>query len=135
MEEISSLHKNNTWELLAFPKRNKVIGYKWVFTKKHGSLDSDIVCYQGRLVAKSYAQREDIDYNEVFSPNVKHSSIQILLVLVAQYELEFDQLDVMTTFLYGNLEEEIYMSQPKGFKTKGNEHMVCKLKKSLYGLK
>jgi len=69
--------------MLELPREKKVISCKWVFTKKHGSLDSDIVCYQGRLVAKSYAQREDIDYNEVFSPNVKHSSIQILLILVA----------------------------------------------------
>jgi len=66
------------------------------------------------LVAKGYAEREGIDYNEVFSHVIKHSSIRILLALVAQYELELDQLDVKTTFLYGNLEEEIYMSQPMG---------------------
>jgi len=70
------------------------------------------------LVAKSYAQLEGIDYKEVFSHIVKYSSIQILLVLVAQYELEFDQLDVKTTFLLGDLDEEIFMSQPTGFKTK-----------------
>ena len=96
--------------MLELPREKKVISCKWVFTKKHGSPDSDIVCYQGRLVAKSYAQREDIDYNEVFSPNVKHSSIQILLILVAQYELKLDQLDMRTAFLHGDLEEEIYMS-------------------------
>ena len=69
------------------------------------------------MVAKGYAQREGIDYNEVYSPVVKHSSIRILLALVAQYELDLDQLDVKTTFLHGNLDEEIYMSQPTGFKT------------------
>ena len=76
-----------------------------VFAKKHGSSDSDIVRYKVRLVAKGYAQREDIDYNEVFSPVVNHSSIQILLALVAQYELELDQLDVKITFLHDNLED------------------------------
>ena len=68
------------------------------------------------MVVKGYAKQEDIDYNVVFSPVVQHSSIQILLVLVAQYELEFDQLNVKTTFLHDDLEEEIYMSQQIGFK-------------------
>ena len=87
------------------------------------------------MVAKGYAQREGIDYNEVFSPVVKHSSIRILLALVAQYELDLHQLGVKTAFLYGDLDEEIYMSQPTGFKTAGKVNMVCKLKKLLYGLK
>jgi len=87
------------------------------------------------LVTKDYAQREGINYNEIFSHVVKHSSIRILLALVAQYELELDQLDIKTVFLYGDLEEEIYMSQPIGLKTVGKENMVCKLKKSLYRLK
>ena len=119
MEEMNSLHKNDTWELSEFAKGKKVIGYKWIFTKKQRSSDGDIVCYKTRLVAKGYAQWERIDYNKVFSLVMKHSSIQILLALVAQYELELDQLDVMITFLYGDLKEEIYMSQPMGFKTTG----------------
>jgi len=80
-------------------------------------------------------QREGIDYNKVFSPVVKHSSIRILLALVAQYELELDQLDVKAIFLHGYLEEKIYISQRMGFKTAEKENMVCKLKKSLYVLK
>ena len=68
------------------------------------------------MVAKGHTQREGIDYNEVFSPIIKYSSIQILLALVAQYELELDHLDVKIAFLHGELEEEIYMSQPMGFK-------------------
>jgi len=70
--------------------------------------------YKTKLVAKSYAQREGIDYNEVFSPVMKHSSILILLALVAQYGYELDQLDVKTAFLHGDLEEEIYMTYPVG---------------------
>ncbi len=87
------------------------------------------------MVAKGYAQKEGIDYNEVFSPVVKHSSIRILLALVAQYDLELVQLDVKTAFLHGDLEEEIYMTQPNGFKVADKENWVCKLTKSLYGLK
>ena len=87
------------------------------------------------MVAKNYAQRGGIDYDKEFSPVVKHSLIQILLALVAQYELKLDQLDVKTTFLYDELDEEIFMSQPMGFKTVGKKNIVCKLKKSLYGLK
>ena len=124
MKKMSSLYKNNTWELLELRKGKKVIGYKWVFAKKQGSLKGNIVRYKARLVVKGYSQREGIDYNEVFSPVVKYSSIRILLALVAQYELELDQLDVKTAFLHADLEKEIYMSQPTGFKTTGKENMV-----------
>ena len=134
-EEMSSLHNNDTWELTELSKGKKAIGYKWVYAKKQGSLKEDTVRYKVRLIAKGYAQREGIDYNEIFSHVVKHSSIQILLTLVAQYELDLDQLNVKTAFLYGDLDEEIYMTQPMGFKTAGKKNMVCKLKKSLYGLK
>ncbi|ONK80560.1 uncharacterized protein A4U43_C01F19190 [Asparagus officinalis] len=88
-----------------------------------------------RLVVKGYAQLEGVDYNEVFSPIVKYSSIQILLALVAQLDLDLVQMDVKTAFLHGDLDEEIYMTQPMGYKAAGREELVCKLKKSLYGLK
>jgi len=83
MEEMSSLYKNDTSELSELLKRKKAIDCKWVFAKKQGSLDGDTVHYKARLVAKGYAQQEGIDYNEVFLPVVKHSSIRILLALVA----------------------------------------------------
>ena len=79
-------------------------------------------------MAKGYAQKEGIDYNEVFSPVVKHSSIRILLALVAQMNMELVQLDVKLAFLHVDLEEEIYMTKPKGFKVVDKEDMVCKLK-------
>ena len=116
------------------PKKKKVIGCKWVFAKKEGSLNVSVQ-YKARLVAKGYAQREGIDYNEVFSPVVKHSSILIFLALVVQYDFELDQLGVKITFLHSDLDEEIYMTQPLGFRAAGKENFVCKLQKSLYGLK
>ncbi|GMP51093.1 hypothetical protein CsSME_00017460 [Camellia sinensis var. sinensis] len=134
-EEISSLHKNQTWELVQLPKGKKAIGCKWVYTKKEGILGRDNIRFKARLVAKGYAQKEGIDYNEVFSPVVKHTSIRIVLALVAQFDLELAQLDVKAAFLHGDLEEEIYMSQPDGFKIAGKENWACKLNKSLYGLK
>jgi len=82
MEEIESLHVNDIWELVELPKGKKTIGCKWVFAKKDGSTDATM-WYKARLVAKSYAQREGFDYNEVFSLVVKHSYIRILLALVA----------------------------------------------------
>ena len=87
------------------------------------------------MVANGYAQKEGMDYNEVFSPIVKHSSIQILLAMVDQFDLELDQLDVKTAFLHSDLEEEIYMTQPDRFKVAGKENWVCKSTKSFYGLK
>lgn len=134
-EEMQSLEKNKTWKLTQLPKGKVVIGCKWVFAKKEGFPDKDDVRYKARLVAKGYAQKKGIDYNEVFSPVVKHSSIRILLALVAQLNLELAQLDVKTAFLHGDLKEEIYMTQPDGYKVAGKENWVYKLSKSLYGLK
>lgn len=91
--------------------------------------------YKARLVVKGFSQRKGIDFEEIFSPVVKMSSIRIVLSLAASLDLEIEQMDVRTAFLHGDLEEEIYMIQPEGFVVKGKEDCVCKLKKSLYGLK
>ena len=91
--------------------------------------------YKARVVAKGYSQTEGVDYNDIFSPVVKHSLIRLLLAYVAMFNLELEQLDIKTTFLRGNLEEKIYMDQPPGFIEKGAENNVYLLLKSLYGLK
>jgi Reverse transcriptase (RNA-dependent DNA polymerase) len=87
------------------------------------------------LVAKGYSQVEGVDFNEVFSPVVNQTSFRVLLSLVAMKNYEWEQLDVKTTFLHGDLEEQIYMQQPEGYRISGKENHVCLLKKSLYGLK
>ena len=91
--------------------------------------------FKARLVACGFTQVEGIDYTKVFYPVVKHTSIRILLALTAHFDWELHQLDVKTMFLHGDLEETIYMMQPKGFERPGEEQNVCLLKKSLYGLK
>jgi ATP-binding cassette subfamily B (MDR/TAP) protein 1 len=85
-------------------------------------------------VAKGFKQRERIDYNEVYAPVSKHTTLRTLLSLVATKDLELKQVDVKTAFLNGVLEEEIYMVQPPGFE-EGGKNVVCKLEKALYGLK
>jgi hypothetical protein len=86
-------------------------------------------------VAKGFMQREGIDHNETFSPVSCKVSFRIIMALVAHYDLELHQMDVKTTFLNGDLEENVYMAQPKGFVMEGKERMGCRLKKSIYGLK
>lgn len=134
-EEMDLLSKNQTWELTSKPKNQKVIGCRWTFKRKEGIPGVEKARYKARLVAKGFSQIPGIDFNEVFSPVGKHSSIIVMLAIVAQYDLELEQLDVKKAFLHGNLEEKIYMMQSEGYVRKGNEDMVCLLKKSLYGLK
>jgi hypothetical protein len=85
-------------------------------------------------VTRGFTQTFGIDYNETFAPVVKFVSIHCILALVAIENMEIHQMDVKTTFFNGDLEEKIYMEQPEGF-TQENEHLVCKLHKSLYRLK
>lgn len=134
-EELESLHKNKTWDLVQLPKGKTTIGCKWVYKKKEGIDEFENVRYKARLVAKGFNQKKGIDYDEVFSPVAKHTSIRVLLAMVALFDMELEQLDVKTAFLHGELEEPIYMTQPQGYFVKGKEDYVCKLKKSLYGLK
>lgn len=132
-EEMDSLQKNDTYELVKLPEGRKALKNKWVFKLKK---DGDkLVKYKARLVVKGFGQKRGIDFDEIFSPVVKMSSIRVILGLVASLDLELEQMDVKTAFLHGDLDEEIYMVQPEGFEKTRKEHLVCKLKKSLYGLK
>ena len=115
-EENESLSKNKTWELTKLPKGNKLIGCKWVIKKKETISEKEGERFKARLVVNGYSQRHGIDYDKVFSPIVRHTSIRAVLALIANQDLELEQLDVKMAFLHWNLEEEIFMVQPKGLK-------------------
>jgi len=104
-----------------------------VFKIKHG-VDGEVECYKAILVARGFTQTFGVDYNETFAPIAKFVSIRYILALVTIEDMKIHQMDVKTVFLKSDLEKEIHMEQPKGF-TQGDEHLVCKIHKSLYGLK
>ena len=116
------------------PNSCKPVGCKWVFKTKRDA-KGNIERFKTRLVAKGFTQKKGIDYKDTFSPFSKKDSLRIIMTLVAHFDLELHQMDVKTAFLNGNLDEDIYMDQLEGFAKKRNEHLVCKLKKSIYGLK
>ena len=132
--EYASLIENKTWELVKLPERKKAIGCKWIFRVKYDG-DGKVNRFKGRLVAQGYSQRYGIDYEETFSPVARFSSIRTILAYAAERGMLVHQMDVITAFLNGDLKEEIYMEQPPGFVQEGKENLVCKLNKSLYGLK
>ncbi len=133
-EEYESLIANGTWELTPIPKGRNPIGCKWVFRAKRDA-SGNVVRYKARLVAKGFAQVQGVDFHETFAPVAKFTTIRCILAIGAAMDLEIHQMDVKTAFLNGDLEEDIYMVQPEGFVHQGKENYVCKLKKSLYGLK
>jgi hypothetical protein len=133
-KEYQSLIQNDTWELVDLPEGRKPVGCKWVFKIKRQS-DGKIERFKARVVAKGYTQLYGIDYMETFSPVVRFTSIRALLAFAVQNDMLVHQMDVVTAFLNGTLEEEIYMQQPIGYEEPGKEHRVCKLKKAIYGLK
>ena len=112
----------------------KTIGCKWIFKRKLKQ-DGSIEKYKARLVTKGFKQMNDVDYFDTFSPMIRITSIRVLIALASIHNLVIHQMDVKTAFLNGDLEEEIYMDQPEGYVVSGNEKKVCKLVKSLYGLK
>ena len=125
---MESLRKNDTWDQVALLDGRKKNGSKWVFKRKTNAV-GHIEKFKARPVAKGYSQVEGVDFGEIFSHVAK------LMSLTTTFDLEIEKMDVKTTFLHGDLEEEIYMKKPEGFIIKGKEELVYKLKKCLYGLK
>ncbi|GJW11034.1 zinc finger, CCHC-type containing protein [Tanacetum coccineum] len=132
--EIGSINENNTWVLSDLPPGCKPLGCKWIFKRKM-KVDGTIDKFKARLVIQGFRQKEGIDYFDTYAPVARITTIRLLLALAAIHNLVIHQMDVKTTFLNGDLDEEVYMKQPEGFIMPGNEHKVCKLVKSLYGLK
>lgn len=129
--EYESLLQNNTWTLVTLPEGKRAIPCKWVYKMKTNA-DGEVVRYKARLVIKGFIQKKGIEYNEIFAPVVRHTSIRYLLALAVKYNLFIVQMDAVTAFLQGDIDTEIYMLQPPSYEY-GEE--VCKLNKSIYGLK
>jgi hypothetical protein len=134
LEELRALEKNKTWDLVKLPAGKKVVSCKWVFTVKQNP-EGKVERYKARLVARGYSQTYGIDYDETFAPVAKMSTIRILISCAANFGWPLHQLDVKNAFLHGDLQEEVYMEIPPGFSKSYTTGKVCRLKKSLYGLK
>jgi hypothetical protein len=132
--EMQSMYDNTVWNLVVPFDGVKPIANKWIFKRKT-DMDGKLTVYKARLVAKGFKQIQGVDYDETFSPVAMFKSIRILLAIAAFHDYEIWQMDVKTAFLNGNLEEDVYMTQPEGFEDPKNVGMVCKLRKSIYGLK
>ena len=128
-EEMECLNKHDVFELTNLPKGHKTIGCRWVFDVKGDG------CKRARLVAQGFSQVEGVDYNKLFSPVVRFESVRLMLALAALHNWYMTGADVCTAYLYGKLDEEIYMRQSEGFIARGQESKVIRLKRALYGLK
>ena len=126
---MESLDKCDVFEFTNLAKGCKTIGCRWVFDAKGDG------CKRARLVAQGFLQAEGVDYNKLFSPVVRFESVRLMLTLAALHNWYMMGVDIRTAYLYGKLDEEIYMCQPKGFIARGQESKVIPLKRALYSLK
>jgi len=118
LEELKLLKDRDVYEIVDLPKGRKVVKNYWVFNIKPDG------CYRSRLIAKGFSQVEGINFDELFSPVVRYETAQLLLVVAALEDLDIQSVDIKTAYLYGNLDEEIYIEQPEGFKLPGKENKV-----------
>ncbi|CAN1164294.1 Retrovirus-related Pol polyprotein from transposon RE1 [Linum perenne] len=133
--ELQALEDNQTWDIVPCPAGKKPIGCKWVYKIKLHS-DGRIERYKARLVAKGFTQIYDIDFLDTFSPVVKMNTVKLFLAVAAVKQWHLEQMDISNAFLHGDLDEEVYMELPQGIHTEGSDQrQVCRLRKSLYGLK
>lgn len=132
--EMKSINDNNTWELVDVPESVKVIGVKWVYKTKlneKGEVDK----FKARLVVKGFHQTYRVDFYEVFAPVARWDTIRLILGLAAQEDWVVLQLNLKSTFLHGELSEDVFVEQPKRFEVAGGSEKVYRLKKALYGLR
>src|SRR3954467_992996 len=132
--KLKSMDDNQVWDLVDLPNGARTIECKWIFKKKT-DMYGNVEIHKARLVVKGFRQVQGIDYNETFSPVAMLKSVRIVLAIAAYFDYDIWQMDVKTAFLNGNLDEDVYMIQPEGFVDPQNASKVCKLQKSIYGLK
>jgi hypothetical protein len=130
--EIDSLHRNKTWDLVDRPKDRKILKGKWVFTHKRDET-GEITHQKARWVVKGYEQVVGLDFDEIFASTLNRTTIKLILALATMSDWRIQQLDVVGAFLHPTLNKDIYVQQPCGFTDKSDQ--VCKLKKTLYGLR
>ena len=133
-EEYELILKNDVWDIVPRLEGKSIVTSKWIFKIKHAT-DESVEKYKARFVARGFSQREGVDYDETFAPVAQFTSIRTIIVLAATMGWKLYQMDVKTTFLNGEIEEEVYIEQPERFEVHGKETHVCRLKKALYGLK
>lgn len=133
-EEYDSLIQNGTWKLVELPAGREPIGCKWVFKRKEDSV-GNVTRFKARLVAQGFSQRPGVDFDAVFAPVASQNTLRVLLTVAGHHRMSVHHIDVKSAYLHGRLQEDIYMQQPKGFVLPGKEKLVCKLERSLYGLK
>ncbi|GFT67944.1 retrovirus-related Pol polyprotein from transposon RE2 [Trichonephila clavipes] len=131
--ELDSLDKHKVWEIVQKPAKSKLIKTKWVYSLKQDDAGKNIK-YKARLVAAGFNQIKNIDYSESYSPVVNIESFRLLIALAAKLKLNVNFFDVKTAYLYGDLEETVYVLPPPGYEKLIGDDKVCKLKKSIYGL-
>jgi hypothetical protein len=134
MEEYQSIMKNDAWDIVLRPEGKFAVTSKWIHKIKH-IVDRSIERHKTRFVTRGFSQVEGMDYEETFSLFAQHTSIQMIIALAASMGWKLHQIDVKTTFLNGEIEEEIYIKQLDGFIIHEKESHVCRLKKVVYGLK
>ncbi|KAK8952504.1 hypothetical protein KSP39_PZI004609 [Platanthera zijinensis] len=132
-EEMTTLTERGTWTLVPPPFDTDVVGCRWVFVVKFGP-DGTVDRYKARLVAKGFTQTYGVDYFDTFSPVARLSTIRVLLSVAVNKDWPLSQLNIKNAFLYGDLQEAVYMEQPPGYVAQG-ETRVCRLQKAIYGLK
>lgn len=131
VEELNAIEDNDTWELVNLPYGRKAIGSKWIYKVKK-NIDGTVERRKARLVAQGFSQKFGVDYDEVFAPVARTTTMRLLLSVAGINGYDVKHYDIKTAFLNGKLDDEIYMKQPPGF---GKGDKVYRLKKSLYGLK
>jgi hypothetical protein len=134
MEEYQSIMKNDVWDIVPKPEGKFVVTSKWIYKIKH-TADGSIEKHKEIFVSRGFSPVEGIDYEETFAPVSRYTSIRTIISLAASMGWKLHQMDVKTTFLNGEIEEEVYFEQPDGFVIHEKQSHVCRLKMALYGIK